>query len=306
VANWFYTAKPTSYGSPGYPIDGRAIHQGNGKGVLFWETNAQAAKFMTYSDTESADSYWFSDSDLNVPSQGGCALLPNDPTACGNGGGSGLTDAQRRLAANYEYNVTQLEQLDAMNGASKPIVVDVELHCPGPNGCAQIPNFKAAAMHAIIAGARGIIWFDHDFGGNCQTDRIMMDGSDPTSSNYGCVLYGTTTMHDLVVALTAFNGQLSALNDVLLSPFADGYATVTSGVATVMTKQACPSYYVFAGSGKPATPPPANQTVTFKLAAAWSGTVTVVNEGRTLTATNGTFSDTFADADTYHVYQITP
>ena len=83
VANFFYSGHPASYGSPGYPVGRKPIIQGFGKGVLFWETNTQAAKFLTYSDTLSADSYWMTDAQLNLPSQGGCALLPASATACG-------------------------------------------------------------------------------------------------------------------------------------------------------------------------------------------------------------------------------
>ena len=73
--------------------------------------------FCPYSDTLSADSYWMTDADLDVPSQGGCALLPDSAKACGGGGGSGLTTAQRALPANYAFNVTRLEQLQALMGA---------------------------------------------------------------------------------------------------------------------------------------------------------------------------------------------
>src|SRR5215469_2872936 len=130
VANFFYSGRPASYGSPGYPVGRKPITQGFGKGVLFWDTAAQAAKFLSYSDTLSADSYWMTDTDLGLPSQGGCALLPGSPTACGGGRGSGLTPAQRALPANYAFNVTNLEHIQAVNGASKPITVDIETGCP--------------------------------------------------------------------------------------------------------------------------------------------------------------------------------
>ena len=76
MAKFFYSGRPATYGSPGYPVGRKPITQGYGKGVLFWETDAQAAQFLSYSDTLSADSYWMTDADLSVPSQGGCALLP--------------------------------------------------------------------------------------------------------------------------------------------------------------------------------------------------------------------------------------
>ncbi len=185
VANFYYTGHPARYGSPGYPAGRKPITQGFGKGVLFWETNTQAARFLTYSDTLSADSYWMTDSDLNVPSQGGCALLPDNAAACGSGAGTGLTSAQRALPANYAYNVTRLERLQARNGSVKPITVDVETGCPGSNGICTTPAAStAAAWHAIIAGARGIIWFQHNFGGPCIDFKTFYDGSNPSSPMY--------------------------------------------------------------------------------------------------------------------------
>jgi hypothetical protein len=265
---------------------------------------------MTYSETLSADSYWMTDDDLQVPSQGGCALLPNDPTACGGGGGPGLTAAQSRLPANYQYDVTRLEYLQSLNGASKPVVVDVETGCPGFTGnggaanCITPPAMQAAAMHALIAGARGIVWFQHNFAGPCGDDRSIIDGSNPATSMYSCQQTPGVTLHDMVVAVTTFDHEISSLDSVLLSPFADHYATVTSGVASVMSKYDGKNFYVFAGSGRIATPPPANQAVTFQLAGNVSGTITVLNEGRTLTVTNGAFTDTFKDANAYHVYKV--
>jgi hypothetical protein len=307
TANFFYTGQPSSDGSTGYPINGTAIHQGYGKGVLFWETGQQAARFFDYSDILSADSYWITDGALQSPSQGGCALLPNDPTACGRGSGAGLTTAQAQLPANYEYDVTRLEQLQAINGSSKPVVVDVETGCPlngGNSGkCARPPQSVAAAWHALIAGARGIIWFQHNFSGSCIDDRTLIDGSNPASGMYDCQQTPGVTLHDLVKALTSFNIEVRSLNGVLLSPTARGYASTTADVSTT-AKVYNGSCYVFAGAGRPASPPPADQAVTFKLADPYTGPVFVIDENRIVHATGGAFHDTFANADTVHIYRI--
>jgi len=304
ASNFFYTGQPPALGSPGYPVNGMPITQGFGKGVLFWETDTEAAKFLTYSNTLSADSYWMTDGDLHYPSQGGCALLPNDPVACGGGSGSGLTGAQRALPANYAYDVTQLEQLQGTNGPSKPVTVDVETGCPGlSGGCITPPAMTAAAWHALIAGARGIIWFQHNFAGPCVSDRSFMDGSNPSSPLYNCQQTPGVTLHNMVRAVTAFNTEVSSLNGVLLSPFADGYVS-TAGDVSVMAKDDNGQLYVFAGAGKPATPPPANQQVRFTLADGYTGPVTVVGENRSVQAAGGVFTDTFADQNAVHVYQI--
>ena len=304
VAKWYYSGVPVSFGSAGYPMAHTVKHQGYGKGVLFWDTTAQAAEFMRFSDILSADSYWMTDPALNVPSQGGCALFPKSPVICKDGGGSGLTDAQRALPANYEYDVTRLEQLQALNGPSKPVIVDVETGCPfSTDNCTTPPAMTAAAWHALMAGARGILWFQHNFGGPCGDFHTIIDGSYPASGKYNCQQTPGVTLHDMVVALTRFNKEVTSLNTVLLAPFADHYVTA-NGDVSCMAKYSNGVYYVFAGSGRPGQPPQPGQKVTFHLAGAPNTSVTVLNEHRTLRVVHGEFTDTFADADTVHIYRV--
>ena len=66
--------------------------------------------------------------------------------------------------------------------------------------------------------------------------------------------------------------------------------------------------YVFAGSGQPFNPPSTNQSVTFHLADDYTGTVRLVdgelNALSPVTITNGTFTDTFANENSIHIYDI--
>jgi hypothetical protein len=304
VARWFYSGMPASLGSPGYPVTHTVKHQGYGKGVLFFETPKQAAVFLRFSDILSADSYWMTDSSLNLPSQGGCALFPKSRNICNNGSGSGLTNAQRALPANYAYNVTKLESLQRMNGPLRPVIVDIETGCPGfGDKCTNPAAMTAAAWHALIAGARGILWFQHNFGGPCVDDRSIIDGSNPADKMYKCQQSPGVTLHHMVQALTRFNTEVNKLDAVLLSPFADHYVTA-KGDVSVMAKYSNGQFYIFAGSGRPGDPPSPGQRVTFRLAGAPNTSVTVLNEHRTLRVTNGEFSDTFANANTIHIYRV--
>ena len=46
----------------GLPQDGRALDNNYGKGVLFWETDAEAARFINqFQHVQSADGYFFTD-----------------------------------------------------------------------------------------------------------------------------------------------------------------------------------------------------------------------------------------------------
>jgi hypothetical protein len=305
VARWFYTGQPAGLGSPGYPIGGTVKEQGYGKGVLFWETPRQAAEFLKYSDILSADSYWMTDDSLGLASLGGCSFFPAHSAACGNGAGQGLTKAQRQLAANYAYDVTKLEQLQAMNGKSKPIVVDVETGCPFTNSdnCTTPGAMTAAAWHALIAGARGIIWFQHNFGGSCIDFRTIIDGSNPASPMYNCDQTPGVTLHDMVTALTRFNSEVNHLSSVLLSPFADGYVRSRDD-ASYMAKYSGGSFYIFAASGRPGMPPPANQQVSFSIAGASNCSVDALGENRSIPVTKGEFSDIFSNANSVHIYRV--
>jgi hypothetical protein len=308
VARYFYTGRPSTPGLLHYPIDHMPITQGYGAQVDFWETDQQAENFLRYSDTESADLYWMTDPDLNLPSQGGCALLPESRAACGGGDGRGLTDAQRVLPANYAFNVTRLEDIRAAtSNPQRPVTVDVETGCPGSHSaplCTTPPAMQAAAWHALIAGARGIIWFQHNFAGPCVTDRSFMDGSYPTSPLYNCQQKPGVTMHDVVLAVSTFNHEVAGLNSALLSPFAENYVSIGGADVSTMAKYSHGTFYVFAASGKPAMPPANNQSVTFNLAGRYTGPVTVVDENRTLRAVKGVFTDTFVNEDSVHVYEI--
>jgi hypothetical protein len=295
--------------NPGYPANtGLVVHQGYGKDVLFWLTAAQAAQFLKYSDVLSADTYWITDTDAHLPSQGGCALRPHDPTVCDRGNGAGLTSAQTHLPANYEFNVTALERLQRVNGRSKPVVVDVETGCPASGGsgagqCATPPQTIAAAWHALIAGARGIIWFQHNFSGPCVTYGAFLEGSNPASPQYDCPQTPGVTLHDVVLAIDRFQREVRKLEGALLSPTVRGYVHANGDVSTT-AKAHAGSCYVFAGSGRPAAPPPADQSVTFRLADKYNGKLTVLNENRTIKATAGSFRDMFADATSVHIYRL--
>ena len=84
------------------PNDGRIRYNNYGKGVLFWETNGQAKRFVNdFQQVVSSDVYWFTDPHVSRSSEGGRLL----------NGGNPLTPTQTRRAANYGYTVDRMRVL---------------------------------------------------------------------------------------------------------------------------------------------------------------------------------------------------
>lgn len=237
-----------------------------GKGVAFWDSNTAAAQFVNqYQDVVSDDLYWGTDPDLCQASQGGKIL----------GTGTTVPAAQCHAPWNYGKTVDRLRSLVSPHG-SKPVWNYIEDGHPGTSGGTMpVAEIKSAVWSSLIHEARGIVYFNHSFGGTCQSQHVL-DDCDPA----------------IRAAVTAINAQIRSLAPVLNSPTIDGLVTV-SGHADVLAKKSGADVYLFAGSTQAAS-----QTVTMSLSCG-TGPFDVVGESRTV---NGT--DTFADGNAVHIYRI--
>ncbi len=251
----------------GLPND-RAKIANFGKGVLFWESDSDAAQFVNEPGMAwlGADKYFFTD--------------PNIDTAPGV-----INTNNGRVAANYAWIIDRLRSLENPVG-SRPVWAVVELGWPFTETAAQgaraitPPELRAAVWQSLIAGARGIVYFNHSFGGPCTTEHILRDPC------YAAIRS----------MVTSVNAQITQLAPVLNSPSDPSWGTASAGIRT-MTKVYNGTHYVFAdssdGNGHDAT------------FAAPSGTVaTVEGENRTIPITNGSFTDNFADGNAIHIYRI--
>ncbi|HWF49613.1 MAG TPA: hypothetical protein VG294_03120 [Solirubrobacteraceae bacterium] len=229
---------------------------------------------------------------------------------------SGLTPAQASAYVNgvdiasYDYYVIndgwQTDhslwlQYDAVrntrqeSGYDRPIWVFIEAGEVFPSnqwsGVTPTPAMSVAeAWNAIIGGARGIEWFDHDFGGS--SGGYASSSDDLIDSN---PVFGS-----LQAAVTAFNQRATLLAPILNDPFANSYVT-NNGQMNVMAKydQTSNNYYVFAAPRSNSS-----QNITFTTAGGYSGPVQVQGENRTVAATNGVFTDNFANQTAVHIYII--
>jgi hypothetical protein len=258
------------------PPDGRARYINFGKGVNVWNAYDDQQQFINnYSHLQSVDIYWFTDNDIDGQWQGGEFF----------GVHRDLTPAEHYRAANYGYIVDHTRELDTVDGKIKPQWNFVEVGQPftDPDWPAIKPEeIKPAVWHSIIAGARGIAYFNHSFSG-------------PNISHH-CLREPAYAEQRAVVK--AVNAQIKELAPVLNSPTAPNYCTTTPDVR-VMSKYLDGKYTLFAGAKESV-----GSTATFTLAGVTSGTATVYGESRTIPIVGGKFSDAFADGNAIHIYHI--
>lgn len=246
------------------PNDGKARYTGYGKGVLWWQTDSEAAPFINrYQDLQGADAYWFTD--------------PNE-----------RSNPKYGKASSYGWNIDRLRELDAADGQRKPQIGIVEVGWPFTESAADGgraitgPEFRAAAWHSIIAGARGLILFNHNFGGPCQSQHVLRDSC------------GT----QIRPAVSAVNAQIKSLAAVLNSPTVTGGMTTSTAIRS-MVKWDGSNFYVFAGSRENVA-----SLGSITIPCIGNATATRLGEAGTVDVIDGKLIDNFGDGNAVHVYRI--
>ncbi len=137
---------------------------------------------------------------------------------------------------------------------------------------------------ALIHGARGLIYFVHQFKPKFIEAALLEDA-------------------EMLTAVTALNRQITELAPVLNSPTLTNAVTVTTSEPAVpvatMVKHSGGQTYLFAVAMR-------GQTTTAKFSFKESATnlrVEVLGEARSFTATNGMFADQFAPW-AVHLYRV--
>lgn len=201
----------------------------------------------------------------------------------------------RRAIAYGETGPARIRALQAMESPAnyQPVYGFVEITnqmLPGESAAEGIP--ESAPSNAQIAGAvwsnliheaRGIIYFTHDFNYS-GSYHVLRD-------NIGSKTAGVATL----------NGQVQTLAPVLNT---QSYEWEWSATVKTMTKVHGGYVYCFAMSVYQATHGTGSRTFIAPPGMAQNGTVTVLNESRTLTMTDGQFSDAFAAEYTCHIYRM--
>lgn len=283
------------------PQNGQPFYANFGKGVMFWEStttcarnqpmpchppsNSEAGQFVNggYTNWISDDNYWYTDNDLCTGGQGGVLMAGKGPVDAS--GRHSLTPAQCHRASNYGLTVDKIRQLDAAGSEYQPVWAFVEVGHPWSGNTGRTitgPQIQGAVMNSLIHGARGIIYFNHNFGGPCLSQHVLRDNCGTAVRPY----------------VTAVNQQITALARVLNT---QSYRwTFNPRLDTMLKQTSDGTHYVFAMQ-KTGT----SGDYTFTLPAGIHATsATVMHEDRTVAISGDTFTDSFASEESYHIYKI--
>jgi len=256
-----------------YPADdGRMRYANYGKGVMFWESDTEASRFVNeYTTVVSNDIYWYTDPHV-------CGAPGEDPPA-------GVTAATCRRAANYGLTMDRMRYLDGLDGRRQPVFAFVEVGHPFTEADAPTitgEQIAGAVLNSLIHEARGIIYFNHNFGGPCLSQHVLRDR---------CGDAVRPTVAEL-------NSRIAALAPVLNT---QSYVWMFNPDLDTMLKTYGGSYYVFAMLGR--TGVPGAQRLT--LPPGSTGSVAeVLFEGRSVPIAGGAIQDVFAQESSYHIYRI--
>lgn len=251
--------------------DGRMRYANFGKGVMMWLSDAESAQFVNgYSDLVSTDIYWYTDG--NICDEAGNLLdVPAE---------------QCRLAASYGTTVDRTRDLDAQDGRRQPVFGFVQLGWPaeGDRQAIEADQIAGAVMNSLIHDARGIMYFNHNFGGPCITAHVLRD-------ECGAAIRPT---------VTEINRRIAELAPVLNT---QSYRYSFNPALDTMLKEHDGSYYLFAMLGRGR----ATGEYTFTLPAGLRGApIDVLYENRTRSVDGDRFTDSFDAEYDYHIYKITP
>ncbi|MEV0583074.1 hypothetical protein [Nonomuraea sp. NPDC050310] len=256
--------------------DGRMYYANYGKGVGMWWSDEDNATFVNdYTDVVSTDMYWYTDAGICVEAKN---ILKFPESHC-------------PKAADYGWLLDKQRRLDATDGKLQPIYAFVEVGWPfsEQNGSGvrtmEPEELKGAVMNSIIHEARGILYFNHSFGGPCQSQHALRE---PCYSK-------------VREAATQVNKQIQQLAPVLnTQSYAFDFGT---GVET-MLKGHDGSYYVFAMIER--GDKPGSRSFTLPPELSHAAEVEVLFENRKLPIQHGRFTDSFKAETSYHVYKVTP
>ena len=195
-----------------------------------------------------------------------------------------VNHASGEVAGNLWILADGLGRLRKYSGGAKPCWTCIESTHITTAGRRPAPaEVRAEVWMALIHGARGIIYFAHQFEPTFMEAALLAD-------------------QKMLSAITTLNQQISELAGVINSPTVVNAVTVQSATAAVpiamMVKQHGGLTYLFAVAMRPGT-----NTAKFALSGVAAESVEVIGEHRSLRAEAGLFSDRFGPWEV-HLYRV--
>ncbi|HEY9293779.1 MAG TPA: DUF4082 domain-containing protein [Microlunatus sp.] len=188
-------------------------------------------------------------------------------------------------ADNLQAVARGVDNLRGWVGPNKPVWVHIETTPYDKGNPAPTPaQTKFEVWSAIIHGARGVSYFCHIFSPTFHEDGLL-------------------TLPQMKAGVQQINAQITDLAPVINAgtpvPNKVTSAAGSSVPVDTMTKRYRGSIYIIAADMRNTA-----TTATFQPAGVTTGTVSVLGENRTITLTNGSFTDKFAGYGV-HIYKIT-
>jgi hypothetical protein len=250
--------------------DGKLIHYNFGKGLGIWYregyySDAQDQCYVNHPalDVVSIDVYYLTDTS---------------------------TGQWHKRGYSYGTDMEQLRRWDAVDGQRKPMFSFVELGPPGygETFAPQPAEVRSAVWHSIIAGARGVAYFDHNFG--TSTNPPTCHGSTIRGECYPAIR----------AAAKATNEQIRSLAPVLNSPTVTSGHSLSGATARRLVKWDGQNFYVAIGTLN-------GGDATFSMPCLGNAAATNLGEtvgNLSIPVSNGSFTDSFANKDAVHIYRI--
>ncbi|MFT3877024.1 MAG: DUF4082 domain-containing protein [Propioniciclava sp.] len=237
-------------------------------------------KYVNTPDVSSVDMYWYSLYNCDWSQFRG--HLYADP----------VSKETCRTSSSYGKTTNALTIRDAADGRIQPRWMFIE-NLNGLSTADQHRPYitpgqvKGAAMNSVINEARGLIYFNQSYTGNCQTAGALRSAQRQGSSFCG---------YPQIKAMGEVNNLIHKLARVINT---QSYVwTFGSGLDTMLKTYGGDAYIFAMTDGK-------TGSRTFTLPPGVKGTsVEVYGEGRTLKVTDGRFTDNFANEYDYHIYKV--
>ena len=189
-----------------------------------------------------------------------------------------------RTSHSYGVMVDSLRQRDAMDGKLQPVWNFVEDVSQGNQYRLTTDQVRGAAWASLIHEARGLIWFNNSFAGDCATGNAIRTAQ---LTSWACDAQ--------IEAMGQVNNQIQRLAPVLNT---QSYRWDFGGGVDTMLKAHDGDVYIFTGTDGHA----GEKTLT--LPNGLAGSAEVIDEGRSVPIVDGKITDGFSSEATVHIYRV--